>query len=296
MDMRRILILLSLMWLALPAQSEVAGQRDPEVQAAIGDWLSGNEADALPALAALAAQGNTAARLLLGQIDSFPGLQGDWLAELTRTERIAVLRRPGGLSGQRWTTGLDDPVAKTWARLWNTDATPQVVVDFAKLGEPRAAQFAALTLARRQRHGFAAAAQDTAYPPALLAYAIRELRAADPERAGAAERALHPADPQRAVIGLEPLRTGFADWASTAPQADPVVALCETLCPAQPTAACQRAALDALNGHWGLISLGSPVEALIPSLAFNRSPRGVAFALAAMTKPSGSACLTQARN
>ena len=280
-----VLILLSTLWLAFPGRAEVAGRHDPELQAAIGDWLAGDEAAALPVLAGLAAQGNAAARLLLGQIDSFPGLQGDWLASLSRDARIAVMRAPGGLSGVRWTNGLDDPGADVWARLWDTGATPQVILDFARIGEPRAARFAALTLARRQRHGFAAVAGDPAYPDALQAYALRET---------GTPGNLHPADPQRAVLGQVPDLAGFADWAETADAADPVVALCETLCPSEAPAICRPAALQALGGFWGLMPLGSPVEALVPSEVFNRSPRGIAATLRHMRGPVDSACLTAA--
>lgn len=284
--MQIMMLLMAVVWLALPARAEVEGQRDPDLQAAVGDWLSGNEVDALPALAGLAAGGNAAARLLLGQIDSFPGFQGDWLAGLPRADRLAVLRAPGGLSGVRWTKGLGDPVARAWARLWDTAATSQVIVDFARLGEPRAARFAALTLARRQRQGFAAVADDPDYPEALQAYALRET-GGDPGN-------LHPADPQRAVLGLAPDLSDFADWAESAEMADPVVALCEVVCPTEPANICRPAALQALGGFWGLMPLGSPVEALVPSGVFNRSPRGISGTQRHMRGPVDSACLTDA--
>ena len=284
--MRILLTLLTLLTLAAPLRAEVAGQRDPELQAAVGDWLSGNEADALPALAELAAGGNAAARLLLGQIDSFPTLQGDWLAGLPRADRIAVLRAPGGLSGIRWTRGLDDPVSQVWARLWDTGATAQVILDFARLDEPRAARFAALTLARRQRHGFSAVADDPAYPDSLRAYALGEVRG----DAGA----LDPADPQVAVLGIAPDPQGFAAWAATAPEADALVALCADRCADEPAAICLPAALQAVGGFWGLMPLGSPVEALVPSDVFNRSPRGLSATLRHMRGPVGSACLSGA--
>lgn len=290
--MRAVLILIAVMWLALPARSDVAGQDDPELQAAIGDWLAGNEAQALPAMADMAAGGNTAARLLLGQIDSFPALQGDWLGGLSRADRIAVLRAPGRMSGLRWTKGLDDPVAQVWARLWDTSATAQVIVDFARLGEPRAARFAALTLARRQRAGFAMVANDPAYPAALRAYAVREWQKTDPQQAAA--ESFDPGDPQVEVLGqtVDPVR--FSEWAATAALADPVLALCEALCPAEDPAICRPAALTGLGGFWGLAALGSPVEALVPSAVYNRSPRGLAVTLRQIRGPVESACLKQA--
>lgn len=284
--MRIVITLVALLWFGLPLQAEVAGQRAPELQAAVGDWLAGNERDALPALAGLATKGNGAARLLLGQIDSFPALQGDWLGALSRDQRIVVLRAPGGLSGTRWTKGLDDPVALAWARLWDTAATTQVILDFARLGEPRAARFAGLTLARRQRAGFAAVAEDPAYPTGLRAYALRET--------GADAGGLDPADPQLAVLGQVPDPTGLARWAASAPEADALAALCEVRCPDEDAAICLPSAVQGVGGHWGLMPLGSPVEALVPSPVFNRSPRGIAATLRHLRGPLASACLTAA--
>jgi hypothetical protein len=129
-------------------------------------------------------------------------------------------------------------------------------------------------------------ATDPAYPPSLQAYALRETKAG----AGA----LHSADPQRAVLGLDPDLAGFATWAETAADADAVMALCEVVCPAEDPAICRPAALQALGGYWGIMPLGSPVEALISSDIFNRSPRGLAATLHHMRKPVDSACLAEA--
>jgi len=292
--MRWILGFIMVVGLAGAVRAEMAGQRDPEFQAAVGDWLAGNEVDALPALAGLAAAGHTAAQVLLGQIDSFPALQGNWLAGIGRVDRIALLRAPGGVSGVRWTRLAQDPVAAAWGRLWDTQVSAQIIVDFAGLGEPRAARFAGLTLARRQRQGFAAIADDPAYPVALLAYAVQEWQEGDPAQAVAALNTIAPADPQRAVLGLEPDIAGFADWAAEVPEADAIVALCETVCPDEPAGQCRPAALRGLGGYWGMMPLGSPVEALVSSTAFNRSERGLAATLRHMTGPTQSLCLNAA--
>ena len=288
--MRVILILFSVLWLAVPVRAETVREISPAVQAAARDWLAGREADALRAFATLAADGDLSARLWLGQIDSFAALQGDWLGRLGRAGRIAVLRQPGGLSGRHWTNAAmpqTDPVAMAWAQLWDTGTGAEVILQFARLGETRAARFAALTLARRQRSGFAAIADDPDYPTSLWAYAMREGWV--PPEGG-----LDPADPQRAILGQAVDTAGFSVWAETAPEADAVVALCEILCPAEPAAVCRPAALQALGGYWGLMPLGSPVEAIVPSPLFNRSPAGIATTLRQMKGPIASACLTGA--
>ena len=288
--MRILLALMVVLCLASAARTETARAADAEFDAILAQWLDGNEADALPALARLAAGGHASAQLLLGQIDRFAALQGPWLAGLSRVERIAVLRQPGGVSGQNWTiesARLQDPRSVTWLALWDTDATTQIILDFARLDEPRAAQFAALTLSRRQQHGFAAVADHPDYPPSLWAFAMRDGWV--PPGDGP-----HPADPQRAVLGQDPDLAGFSAWATLAPQADALVALCNVLCPSEDAAICRPAALTGLGGYWGLMPLGSPVEIIIPSDVFNRSPKGIDATLRHMRGPVESACLTDA--
>lgn len=262
--MRLVAVLLAIA-VATAVHAEVPGASDPGFRTAEQVWLSGDEAAGLTALSVLAKGGNTAARLLLGQTDATPALQGPWLAGQTRAARIALLRAPGGLSGTGWMKALagSDPLAAIWARLWRGDTEVSVVLEFARAGEPRLARLAAMTLARRQQHGFAEAATDPDYPAALRAFASRE--AED----------LPPGDPQREVLGEAVLPANVADWALTAPEGDPLVALCEVACP-EVAAACRAEAYTALGGYWRLMALGSPVEALIPSAEFNRSPMGMA--------------------
>ena len=290
--MRIILALIAVFGLATVAQTQTAPLKDAGFNAALADWLSGNEAAALPALAQLAKDGDVSARMLLGQIDRFAAFQGPWLAGLARADRIAILRQPGGVSGQNWTTQLaatGEARSAAWARLWDTAATPQVILDFAGLDEPRAARFAALTLSRRQQHGFAAIADDPGYPSSLWAFAMRDGWV--PPGNGP-----HPADPQRAVLEQRPDLAGFSQWAVNAPEADAVVALCEVTCPTEDPAICRPAALTGLGGYWGLMPLGSPVEAIVASNLFNRTPKGIDATLRHMRGPVQSACLTKALN
>ena len=74
----------------------------PRFQTALTAWLDEDDQTSLPELAALAAEDNSAAQVLLGLVDRAPPLQGPWLANLPRSERIALIRAPGGLSGRSW--------------------------------------------------------------------------------------------------------------------------------------------------------------------------------------------------
>lgn len=305
--MRWFLVFLGLALSTAMARAEVAGQGDPGFVSAYDLWLAGDEAQALPALSRLAQDGNTAARLLLGVIDTTAGLQGKWLMAAPRSDRIGLLRGPGGISGVNWLRQTDQPVASAWLQLWDGDAATDVILTFARLGEARAAREAGLVLAARQKHGFGAVADDPAYPDSLLALAIRDWRQNDPDRAKAAEAALAMGDPQREVLDFIANVTAesLTVWIAAAPEGDPLVALCQSLCPEEPAPICLASAFGAVGGYYGLMRLGAPVEALTSSPDFNRSPMGIATTLRqiaaeaqarrlSVPPATGSACLDTA--
>jgi hypothetical protein len=272
----------------------LSGQSDPAFAAALDQWLAADEATALPALAALAQEEKPAAQILLGLIDTTPALQGDWLMALPRTDRIALLRVPGGLSGQNWMqAAAAEPLAAAWLQYRDTAAPPTVILDFARLGEPRAARLAAITLAKREVVGFADIANDPAYPQSARAYAIREWQRADPARATQETTAITPGDPQGELLGLP--RTDIANWLATNPEGDPLVALCQAQCPDTDLPSCLTASYTALGGYAPLMTLGSPIEAIIPSDRFNRSPMGLQTILYGIQgRDTGLACLNAA--
>ena len=285
--------------IAMPVRSDpVAGQSAPAFADALDLWLAGDEAAALPQLAALAQDDNRAAQILLGLIDTTPALQGDWLMALSRADRITLMRVPGGLSGQNWMreAAVTEPLAATWLTLWQGDAPMTVMIDFARQGEARAARIAAMTLARREKTGFAALADDPAYPAEVRAFAIREWQRSDPARAAQEAASLPPGDPQGEIRGLHPAAAETAAWLEANPGGDPLVALCAALCPGADQPACHAAAYQALGGYWDLMALGSPAEAVIPSSVFNRSAAGLNTTLYGLRhgRPTGLACLDTA--
>lgn len=283
--------LAALMALALPLQAQVrplAGQQDPAFQGALDAWLSGDEAQALPALAALAAADNRAAQVLLGLIDVTPQYQGRWLYALPRADRIALMRAPsggsGGVSGQNWLrlAAEQEPLAAAWVQLWDGNAKAEVMLEFARLGEESAARTAAKRLARREAKGFGALADEPEFPPFAIGLAIRDWQTTDPVRAKAALDALPPVDPGRALIGTyQPDPAAVLALART----DPALRLLDrhlvTLCPdpeGGEEARAQRLAdaLVMLGGWWGLADLGPPVEALVDPDRWVASAQGTA--------------------
>ena len=263
--------------LAAPVYADIPGQQAEAFQQAVGQWLAEDEEAALKQLADLAAQGNAAAQVLLALIDKTPALQGPWLSRLGRSERIALMRAPGGMSGRSWMYAAAEqaPEAQLWLDLWRVDAPMSLPLAFAEAGEARAAREALVALAVRERRGFASIVDAPGYPGALRFLAWREWLE-DPAQAPLLDVALSevaPGDPQRAQIGAPPDPAATAKWLLSAPEAAALALLCTEHC-GETAADCVLAAHDALASHRALLVFGSPSEVLIPASDFHASPKG----------------------
>ncbi len=72
------------------------GSEDPSFQAAIEIWLQDNDKDSLSVFAALAREGNLAARLLLARIEATEQAASKFVSALSRKERIDLFRSDSG--------------------------------------------------------------------------------------------------------------------------------------------------------------------------------------------------------
>jgi hypothetical protein len=253
-----------------PGQAPLPGAEAPELTAAVDNWLQGEEEGALHALADLARDGNDAARLLLAIIDKTPALQGPWLAHLPREERIALLRQPGGLSGRSWLHALaDHPLGAVWLALMDPATGPEAIATFTELGETRAARVALVLLAAR---GHPRLRQiDPADVDPELIYLL--LRGADDARRAALLDRVEPGSAQRALLDGTLDTSQLQEWLAGSAIGGPLDAVCSEHCAAtRPT--CLSNAYKALASHNALLTLGSPVEALIPQEHFLAQPRG----------------------
>ncbi len=258
------------------ASVDFPGREAPEFQAALALWLSDDEEGAFPALAGLAQDGNQAAQILLGVIDRSPALQGPWLARLPRDERIVLLRRPGGMSGQSWLHAAQDhPVAAAWLTRLRTDAGMDILASFAALGEGRAAREAFAALLARE-HPAIMALDPAGVEPELLYLLWSRL---GPEARPAVAALIPEGHPQRRLMGEEVAAQSHLDWLATSPAAQPLAALCAQTCAAAEQGACLLAAHGAMPSHLALLTLGSPVEGLISQAEFVATPRGQASSL-----------------
>lgn len=261
-------------WLsaAMAAEEQLAGADDPRFQAAVDLWLADDEAAALPVLAGLAAAGNPAARLLVGLIDKAFALQGPWLALRDKSDRIAMLRAAGGLSGRSWLRQVDDDLAHRWLAVLDQRADIALALSLADLGEPRLVRVALVSLEARQVTGFAGFADDPRFPGALRYLIWREGSHGD-EVAD-----LHPGDGQRQMVQASVPADDLEAWLMITDLGQPLRALCRSECSGD-VGACLLAGYEAIGGYRRFAGLGTPAAMLISDARFAASRRGQAAVL-----------------
>lgn len=254
------------------AQAQTSGTPSARLDATIDAWLSDDELAALQAMAGLAQAGDVTAQVLLGLIDKHAALQGPAVLALPRDGRIALLRAPGGISGQNWlhlAAQQGDPLAQAWTSVFRPGAGLDTAAQFAAMSEPRALALALTSLAKRQEHGFkdSVIAKDW-YPDTLL------FLGRDRTLTQARAAALHPGDPQhRYHSGARPAKAELADWLAQAPAALHLRAACDAVCP-DTQRHCVMALYHALGDYQALLTHGTPANTLIPDEVFAASPRG----------------------
>lgn len=263
-----------------PEAETITGSDDPAFRETVALWLQDDEAVALPALAGMAAGGNSAAQLLLGLIDKTASLQGPWLTLRGKPERLALLRDTGGLSGTSWLRrNPGSAVAMAWAAVLDQRAGIADVLEFADLGEARALRVGLIALEARQVTGFDAFEDDPRYPRRL-----RYLVWRDWQKGGEAARlardlaTIDPADPQRSMIEDTGAGGDLGAWLAASDVAQPLQSLCRLECETA-FASCLAAGFDAIGGYRRVLTLGTPAASLIPEAEFAASPRGRASVL-----------------
>lgn len=256
---------------ALSGPAPIAGSETRAFEAARTAWLSGDEAEALPALAELARRDNLAARMLLGLIDRIPELQGPWLTRLPREDRFAVLREGDGPSGRSWMRAAAEaePRAQMWLDLWRPNADAALSLRFAEAGEPLAARLAALYAAARGRPELAEVVLAPAFPREMVHLSWPDTRGEPPREA---LRSLPEGHALRSMAGADVSAEARLAWLASEPLAAALTLLCAEACP-ETKVACLVAGYGALGGYEGLLHLGSPLEAVVSSSTFASSPR-----------------------
>ncbi|WP_299943974.1 hypothetical protein [uncultured Ruegeria sp.] len=126
---------------ALPEVPSLRGEDAPEFKEAVQEWLDGDDLTALQKLSGQAQHGNTAAQILLASIALRGNMHKHVSVDLPRNERIALFRRPKGLSGQSWLVEASEsePLAVALIQSKEMGQRGPAVAALVELGEPSAA-------------------------------------------------------------------------------------------------------------------------------------------------------------
>ncbi len=124
------------------------GEDAPEFMEAVQAWSDGEDLAALQSLSEQAQQGNAAAQILLASIASRSSFHVHVTSEMDRKERIALLRKPGGLSGKSWLTEAQnsEPLALALLQVAKFENKAPAIAVLVELGEPITAMLAAQSM------------------------------------------------------------------------------------------------------------------------------------------------------
>ncbi len=307
-----VFVLLAPLLALAPARAE---EVPPAREAALAAWLADDDATALPALAALAREGDVPSALFLAAIE-LRQPDSAYRMGLSPTEKRDILRAPGSAFGTPWTEVVPEEAAPDTilalralrARDWDVAISAALAA-----GETGIARLAVLALAEESPPDLFDLDLSEPLPgylrPVLWSTAIwwagmsgsdQDVRrlldelAAAPDglaRRVAASNALggtaETIDPHQAALGRL-LRSGAAPsgadaalvaeaaaYLAAAPEAQPARDLCAANCPGD-LDGCLVAANTAARGYATLFALDTPLAAAIPTERFRASPRAQA--------------------
>lgn len=124
------------------------GHDDPAFGATVDAWLNGDDLEALGSLAQLSRDGNTAAQILLASIANRAHMHVHVTGDLTRKDRVALFRIPGGLSGKSWLSEAEkaSPLATALLQSKSANTKAPAIAALVELGEPLSALLAAQSM------------------------------------------------------------------------------------------------------------------------------------------------------
>ncbi len=311
----RFLLLICLcVGLSLPVRAaDIAGAGDPDLRAAVTDWLNDDDAGSLPRLAALAREGNVAARLLLARIEYTDRAASEFVQGLDRQSRVALYRSDEGnarfrqswmrveaergnafaaLLRQAGELGIQLDTVRALGAAGEREAAEHVIRKVAVDGTPAERTRLAGMLDHRSElapylHGFRFSSQGVTTGETALRFMIAELRDDD----WRVVELPQDADTRRATlfvdIGYQAGRqiadydasgrhyASITDWLLTAPAGRPLAGLCRRSCADDALRDCALAAFGLVGGYYELVRFDSPLEALISQDEFAASSRAV---------------------
>jgi hypothetical protein len=289
------------------------GADDPAFQEAVEIWLSDDDATSLPMFAMLARDGNVAAQILLGQIESERHLLSPWVATLSLEERREIFIGPGGRSGRHWlwVAAERSDLAETYRAAQDFYEMRSVVPKLYALGESRTVgRIIGLLWGPGEWDALIELESQRAVPPEFLwaawtaAMKLQEkgprdetldqmhdiaatVREADPTLATQLERSIER------LAGLEPgtpgavrlnrklafqdflsFRSYTADRIRESDVGKQIAAVCRAQCSSQ-AEACEAVGYPMFGDFPANTTLGSPVATIIPTPRYVNSQRAV---------------------
>ncbi len=126
---------------ALSEVPPLQGEDAPEFKETVQAWLDGEDLVALRSLSEQAQNGNPAAQILLASIALRGNMHKHVSVDLPRKERIALFRKPKGLSGQSWLVEASEAEPLAVALMQSKEMGQRVpaIAALVELGEPLAA-------------------------------------------------------------------------------------------------------------------------------------------------------------
>ena len=302
---------------AILMPASIAAQDKP-FDAAVAAWLSGDDANSLPALAGLAKDGHSLARILLSQVETKDRGHSPFRKSLKPSEARALFRRDQGYGGfsQTWldfeakennplaraliATRVPRPVAgliSTLRALGEVEATDYPIRVIALYGtdeEKRVLAESDMMLdelrpfMEHYRSEQAWRGEGIAALRHIAPFAAHMMRADDEDTVeiggllalGFAGGGSDPANRWRGLV---------ENWVRSAPAARPIADLCRAHCPSDVTG-CGFAMLALSGGYYEVIRLDTPLETVISQNTFLASPRARLMTLrrAALAKQSAN--------
>ena len=288
---------------------DLKGADDPALQAAIETWLQDNDADSLPAFAALAAEGNIAARLLLSRIEVTDRGPSDFVNGLSRKERVELFRSSSGsgLFRPTWMKSekkAGNQFAALLLESTNTVVDIDTIQGLYDAGEPEAAyhlirevagsgspqqkqELADFLPQNSELMPFLRALQNPAAGYTIGHAALKtsidsnELDGPESDTGAAAYFVEHGYQTGVQTSAFDKTNFYYDHLASSiesAPATAPIAALCNRYCAGQ-TRDCAVTVFGVVGGYYKAIKFDSPMQTLIEQSRYVVSDRAVGMVL-----------------
>lgn len=285
---------------AILLSAPVAAQ-EGRFDAAVATWLSGDDENSLPALASLAADGHSMARILLSQIETKDRGHSPFRKSLKPSEARALFRRDQGYGGfsQTWLAfeaKQNNPLAHALMATRVPRPVAGLIGTLRRLGEVEATDYPIRVIALYGSDEEKRVLAESDMMLDELRPFMQHYRSAQAWRgegiaalryiAPFASDMITPDDKETVEIGGL-LALGYTgggtdpenrwrglveDWVLTAPATRPIADLCRASCPTDVTG-CGFAMLALSGGYYEVIRLDTPLETVISQNTFLASPR-----------------------